>query len=186
MIPDYGRTYLALVPPRIADLQVRVPTVLAQELDDAEAALRNFDTQHGIDIAHFAALLLRSEALSSSQIEQVDAGARQVLAAEIGESSRTNALLITSASRAMQTALSDNAPVDAALAQRIRLALLHDYPRAHPGEYRTEPIWVGGQEATSPLTAEFVAPPENLVPELMDDWGAYACLLYTSPSPRDD
>lgn len=174
MIPDYGRTYRALIPPRIADLQVRVPTVLAQELDDAEAALRNFDTQHGIDIAHFAALLLHSEALSSSQIEQVDAGARQVLAAEIGESSRTNALLITSASRAMQTALSDNAPVDAALAQRIHLALLHDYPRAHPGEYRTEPIWVGGQAATSPLTAEFVAPPENLVPELMDDWGAYA------------
>ncbi|MGO2110647.1 MAG: Fic family protein [Pseudoclavibacter sp.] len=173
LVPHAGESYRASVPQNIADLNPSIPPSIAGELERATLELRAFDDEFGGELSAFATLLVRSEALSSSQIERVDAKARQVVAAEIGESDRSGARLIAAAGSSLRSALTEASDVGADLARGIHASLLADQPRLAPGEWRSDPIWVG-TSSTSPHGADFVAPPAELVPELMADWSAFA------------
>src|SRR5674476_1421581 len=61
--------YLAAVTPEIADLEVRLPRSTAAAAEEASALIRDFDVEVGGERAPFAAILLRSEAASSSDRE---------------------------------------------------------------------------------------------------------------------
>jgi hypothetical protein len=70
--------YEAAVPPRIADLIPRLESEVLTISDEATRELSRFDAEQGMEIAGFAPVLLRSEATSSSQIENLTASARAI------------------------------------------------------------------------------------------------------------
>lgn len=163
-----GHPYRAAVPPLIADLDPRVSSSVAALVDDAVEALVRFDAQLGGEIAPFAALLLRSEAAASSQIENLTASARAIYTAELGDDSRQNAAQIVANTRAMQSALELADDLTPASVLAMHAALLDGDTHHDAGVWRTEPVWIG-RSADSPAGADFVAPASERVPALVDD-----------------
>jgi Fic family protein len=166
-------TYRAAVPPRIAECDLPLSGDVAGLADEASTALARFDASLGSEIAPFGALLLRSEAAASSQIEHLTASARQIFTAELGGVGKRNASEIVSNTKAMRTAiaLSDQLTSQSVLEMH---AVLMDGDRHHDaGRFREEPVWIE-TSGKSPMGAEFVAPRWDRVPGLVDDVMAFA------------
>src|SRR5690606_34654419 len=80
--------------------------------DDASQELARFDAEVGTIAAPFAAILLRSESASSSEVENLTSSAKQVALAEIGESKSGNARLVVANVRAMKAAIALSEDLD--------------------------------------------------------------------------
>lgn len=165
--------YRAAVPPFIAGTPVGLPAEVIALADDASQELARFDAEAGMIAAPIASILLRSEAASSSEVENITPGAKQVALAEIGESKSLDARLVVANVRAMtvalklsDTALSDQLDEHSIIATHD--ALLRDTAPEYVGHWRDEQVWIGGG-SISPHTATFVPPHHTLVPGLMAD-----------------
>ncbi|KLO27634.1 Fic family protein [Mycolicibacter heraklionensis] len=168
-----GGPYSAAVPVAVADLDIALPPSAHAEMEDASHEIARFDAELGGEIVPFASVLLRSESAASSRIENLTASARSVAEAELPNGKgKPNAELIVANTAAMQAAiaLSDTITAEAILA--MHAALLEGQTRHTPGQWRTEPVWIGG--GNSPLSAEFVAPDHTRVPAAIDDLIVYA------------
>lgn len=167
------RSYRAAVPPLIAELRPEPDAATLAAAEEADRELSRFDAELGSRVSAFAPVLLRSEAASSSQIENLTASARAIFSAELGGKTGRNAQEIAANTRSLQAALdlSQDISVDAILT--MHEVLLHDQPRHTPGEWRREAVWIGTR-SDSPLGAEFVAPASERVPALVDDLVAFA------------
>jgi Fic family protein len=171
-LPKYG-TYHPAVPANIADLDLGLPPSVLAEAESASREITRFDAELGGEIAPFAAVLLRSESAASSQIENLTATARAVAEAELpGGKAKRNAAMIVANTAAMQAAvpLSDTVDADAILA--MHRALMVNEPSHTPGEFRTEPVWIGG--GSTPIGATFVGPRPELVFGAIGDLIAFA------------
>lgn len=165
--------YSATVPAAIADLDISLSPSVQAEMEDASHEIARFDAELGGEIAPFASVLLRSESAASSRIENLTASARSIAEAELAHGKgKANAELIVANTAAMQAAiaLSDTITAEAILA--MHTALLEGQTRHTPGQWRTEPVWIG--RGNSPLAAEFVPPAHTRVPAAIDDLIAYA------------
>lgn len=170
--PRYG-TYHPAVPASIEDLALDLsPSVLA----DAESASREiarFDAEVGGEIAPFASVLLRSESAASSQIENLTASARAIGEAELpGGKAKRNAEMVVANTAAMQAAVALSDTVDADAIRAMHRALMVNDARHTPGEFRTEPVWIG--DGSTPIGATFVGPRHELVPGAIGDLIAFA------------
>ncbi|WP_231506767.1 MULTISPECIES: Fic family protein [unclassified Mycobacterium] len=145
-------------------------------LADAESASREmtrFDAELGGEIAPFASVLLRSESAASSQIENLTASARAIGEAELpGGKAKQNAELIVANTAAMQAAVALSHAIDAEAIRAMHRALMVNDPRHTPGDFRAEPVWIGG--GSTPIGATFVGPRDELVPGAIDDLIAFA------------
>ncbi|WEV78781.1 Fic family protein [Janibacter cremeus] len=149
------------------------PSALAAA-DDARAEISRFDAElssilPGAELAPLAAVLLRTESASSSQIEHVTAGARALALAELhlakpGSNASLVAANVDAVTRAIE--LADSLTPPAVLA--VHAALMHTETHVAPGHYRTEQVWIGGTSA-SPHDAAFVPPRHSRVEAAMDD-----------------
>ncbi|WP_344885753.1 Fic family protein [Zhihengliuella alba] len=156
------------MPPLIADA---VPHPSAEAMESArraEAELSRFDAELGDRIGAFAPILLRSEAASSSQIENLTASARAILNAELGVTGKRNALEIVANTRAMQAAIRLAESISAETILEMHAVLMAESTAHRPGQWRNEPVWTGTR-SDSPVGAEYVAPRHGRVPELVDD-----------------
>jgi hypothetical protein len=61
--------YQAAIPPKISNASLELSGELAAKVGEASAELARFDELMGGEIAHFSAILLRSESAASSRIE---------------------------------------------------------------------------------------------------------------------
>ncbi|HTL40544.1 MAG TPA: Fic family protein [Pseudolysinimonas sp.] len=165
--------YTASVPPVIARVDVRLPGDLLAAADEAARELSRFDAELGHRVAAFAPVLLRSEAAASSQIEQLTASARAIFSAELGARGTRNALLIAANTSALQAAIDLAGRLDSEAIRHMHAVLMAEQHRHTPGVWREEPVWIG-VSSQSPVGAEFVAPPWELVPSLIDDLVAFA------------
>lgn len=164
--------YRAAVVPRIADLDVPLPAEATAAADAASVEIARFDAEFGSDMAPFSALLLRSESVSSSQIEGLTSSARALALAELDQADRSNAIQIVANVRAMEAAiaLADRLDEDAILAMHAAL-MAHD--REHePGQWRRQQVWIGGT-SYGPHLADFVPPHDAQVPDAMADLVAF-------------
>jgi Fic family protein len=171
-LPKYG-TYHPAVPATIADLVLDLPASALAEAESAGLEITRFDAELGGEIAPFAAVLLRSESVASSEIENLTASARAIAEAELpGGKGKRNAEMIVANTAAMQAAvaLSDTVDADAILA--MHRALMANEPRHTPGEFRTEAVWIGG--GSTPIGATFVGPRHELIPDAIGDLIAFA------------
>ncbi len=124
------------------------------------------------ELAPLSAVLLRTESASSSQIEQITAGARSLALVSLGMAGGPNAALVGANVQAMDRALSlaDDLTVEGIVA--VQEALLHESAPHHAGRFREGPVWIGGR-GSSPHTATFVPPRYERLPDLMTDLVAF-------------
>jgi Fic family protein len=171
-LPKYG-TYHPAVPANIANLVLDLPPSLLAEAESASREITRFDAELGGEIAPFAAVLLRSESAASSQIENLTASARAIAEAELPDGkAKRNAEMIVANTAAMQAAVALFDTVDADAILAMHRALMAKDPRHTPGEFRTEPVWIGG--GSTPIGATFVGPRHDLVPGAIGDLIAFA------------
>lgn len=160
--------YFAAVPPLIAQIRVMLDPEVLAAADEASHALARFDAEAAALVAPFPAILLRTESASSSEVENLTAGARQVALAEIGAARSENARLIVANTRAMDAAIALSADLDEDAVIAMQSALLRDTAPRFTGEWRDEQVWIGGG-AISPHDADFIPPHHERVPALMRD-----------------
>ena len=172
-LDDYGARYRSAVPARIAHLHPDPSSEAASSAELAARELSRLDAELGGRVASFAPVLLRSEAASSSQIENITASARAIFSAELGAKTSRNAELVAANTRAMTAAieLADVLIPDAIA--RMHEALMAGQPRHTPGRWRDEAVWIGTR-SDSPVGAEFVAPHHSRIEGLLDDVTAFA------------
>jgi len=154
-----ARPYRASIAPQIADADVRLPRATAAAAEEAAVLVRDFDEEVGGELAPFAAVLLRSESASSSQIENLTSGARQIALAELGEEARRNAVEIVGNVRAMQAAVDLSNTVDERSILAMHRALVERVEPDIAGQWRTEQVWIGG--GATPRTRHRSCRPEQ-------------------------
>lgn len=143
------------------------PEVLAAA-DDASKELTRFDAEAGNIFAPFASILLRTESASSSEVENLTAGAKQVALAEIGFSKSENAKLVAANVRVMRAALELADDInESSIIEMHKVLLEHSAPQS-VGSFRNEQVWIGGGRI-SPHGATFIPPHHERVEQLMRD-----------------
>jgi len=174
-------TYRSCVPGVIADYDPAVPSELAADVEEATAALTRFDgyAARVLGVASpmlgpMSAVLLRTESISSSRIENLTVGARQLALAEIGQASSSNARLVAGNVKAMEAALAlaGDLSEDTILAMREALLSHQTGWESHAGRYRDRLVWVG-RSGLGPVGATHVAPQPDLVSPAMGDLVAF-------------
>ncbi|WP_449278996.1 Fic family protein [Leucobacter sp. GX24907] len=169
--------YASAVPAGIADWRPAITADLGADIEDATRALIEFD-QHaatllGPDataIGPMTAILLRTESASSSQIEQLTVGARQLALAEIDAGDSPNSREVIGNVRAMEAALSlaDDLTLDSLLIMHRELLRHQRGMEHHAGSLREELVWIGRGSA-GPRTADFVPPQPIHIAAALDD-----------------
>lgn len=169
--------YASTVPATIAGLPVRLPADLAADAEEAAFELARFDDHARArlgggspTLGPMSTILLRTESASSSQIENLTAGARQLALAEIGQSTSGNAAVVSANVRTMEAALrlADRLDEDAILAMHRELLANQPGWSEQAGRYRDRLVWVG-TSSISPRGAARVGPQAELVPAAMTD-----------------
>jgi Fic family protein len=169
--------YQSTVPAKIADYCPSISADLAADVEEASAALAKFDTyaqaRLGSDnptLGPMSSILLRTESSSSSQIENLTVGARQLAFAELGRSGSENARVVVANVRTMEAALALAERLDENAILAMHSELLAGQPgwEQHAGRYRETLVWVG-TSAITPRGASHVAPQAEHVPGAMRD-----------------
>lgn len=175
-----GAAYRSAVVPAIAGRDPILSSDIRRAAEDAERELARFDAEVGQQIASFAPVLLRSEAASSSHIENLTASARAIFSAELGAKRSRNAEEITANTLAMRAAIDLARDLTVASIREVHRVLMGDQPRHTPGEWRDQPVWIGAR-SDSPVGATYVAPHHPHIPHLMDDLVVFMNDLSLSP-----
>lgn len=170
--------YEAAIAAQIIGWDPRISNEDSADIEDATRQLIEFDTlaQRSLGtenpaVGPMAAILLRTESASSSQIEHLTTSARQLALAEIEEGDKVNALTVLGNVRAMEAALklADDVSVESILAMHKAL-MLHQrgFDPADAGRIRQEQVWIGSGDA-GPRYADFVAPHHDRVQQALED-----------------
>jgi Fic family protein len=174
--------YRAYVPDPLVNRPLALTAQRAADVSDAERRLLevNASPRTLVSLEALARLLLRAEAVASSFIEGLQINVRRLakadVAARTGIETRDNtAYAVLGNVRAMESALDladePRLHVDDVLTLHRRL-LSGTRDERFGGVVRTEQNWVGGP-GMSPCTADFVPPPADRVPALLEDLCAY-------------
>lgn len=173
-----GGPYQPYVPDLLTPRPIVLPPDLSRRAATAERMIRDLVTGAGTSgLSGIARFLLRSEAIASSMIEGITPSPAQVAIAELAQQEdirgfSTQAALvannITVLRRATQE-LVDTAAVTTDDIVSLHRLLLAD--EKHHG-IRTVQNWIGGSN-WHPLDADFVPPPPDEVPRLMEDLTTY-------------
>ena len=140
----------------------------------AQAEVRARAVNASPDLVRIGRFLLRSEAIASSRIEGIAPSAHKIALAELGqqeeikglsEQARSVAHNMTLVRRAVEE-LSDSHPMTREHLVALHRTLVPDSPEHHG--IRVVQNWLGGS-SYHPLDADFVPPPADLVPSLIDD-----------------
>lgn len=183
---DYGArrmrralVYDAFVPLPLAECDFPLLASTAAAAAAAERACRLLQSAPSevAGLEALARLALRSESVASSHIEGLALSHRRLArAAFSGDAGDATAQHVLANVRAMERAV-ELAGSATSVTPRMLLdihRILFDGTRDARlgGKLRTEQNWIGG-EASTPAGAEFVPPPEDLVPELLADLCAF-------------
>jgi hypothetical protein len=137
--------YRAAITPAIAEVpSIDIPSEVAALAAEASVEIARFDQEIGSEFANFTSILLRSESASSSQIENLTAGARAIALAEIGDTSKRNASMIAANTTAMNRALELADRLDEESIISMHEALLGDSNPEWTGHWRTDQVRIGG------------------------------------------
>lgn len=166
------------IPPHIATLDYYPshPTMVA--LEEAAISSAALDATAGSQMAAISGFLLRSESVSSSKIEHVEAKRDDFAKASIGIKASAEARSMVAATNAIE-AMIRAAGTERAITQDAMLKAHAILMRNDPldfnyaGKVRDMQNWIGGSDY-SPRGAVHIPPPPELVPELMEDLFSYA------------
>ncbi|MGW6265872.1 Fic family protein [Cellulosimicrobium funkei] len=173
--------YESTIPTAIADYSPVLTPQQSADAEEAAAALARFDSYASATLGPdnptlgpMSSILLRTESASSSQIENLTVGAKELALAEIDQTTSTNARTVVANVRAMQAAIDLADRLDEASILTMHRELLAGQPgwEEHAGRYRGTLVWVGSS-SISPRGATHVGPQPELVPGAMADLMAF-------------
>lgn len=167
------RSITVSLPPLIADRTVALDSEAAADLEAATSEVAKLDSSHGDDLSALGTLLLRTESVASSKIEQIQAGVEDYARALHGVRANPSAVAMAAATSALQAmigAVGPNSPIQLSAVTSAHAALMRDDPADSPtaGEFRAVQNWIGGSDY-SPRGALYIPPPPELVAPYMDD-----------------
>ena len=174
-----GGAYQAYVPDPLMSWNLVLPGTLASDIADAEAAVRGLSTDDVVPtgLEGLARVLLRAEAVASSRIEGLAVGPRRLLRAEAvlargGSPGDPRAAEILGNIGGMRAAIDLGASRRDLRREDLleihRLIMEQSQRPELGGQLRTTQNWIGGN-SYNPLGADFVPPPHENVPLLVDD-----------------
>ena len=175
-------TYHSAIPAELANSRLHFTTDLAADIEDGTRALIEFDvyarSRLGVEnpaLGPMSAILLRTESSSSSNIEELTTGAKQLALAEIGETTKQNARAVIGNVRAMEAALrlSESLNTDTVLAMHAELMAGQTGAEQIAGRLREELVWVGGSRQ-GPLSSAYVAPQADRLASALNDLFLFA------------
>jgi Fic family protein len=161
-------SYKAAVVPMIASEQLSLSASDLAVADEAASEISRFDSELGQMIAPFASILLRSEAASSSQIENLTSSPAAIVRAELGLKDSANSSLIVSNQNAMRAAVRASSKLSSGTILKMHRVLTETTDSKNAGVFRTQPVWIGGTPF-GPHGADYVGPDSLKVPGLVDD-----------------
>jgi Fic family protein len=175
-----GFTYQAYLPAEIADDDFLLSSHVAAAAANAEQACRNLneDPPALVNLESLARQLLRAESVASSRIEGLILSHRRLAKAAFSPDARDlTAQGVLANIAALERAVALASEVEELTRNNlleVHRVLFAGGRDAHLGGLlREEQNWIGGV-ASSPRSAEFVPPPHELVPELLDDLCAFS------------
>ena len=143
--------YESAVPITLSDLTLDVPAPLMALIEDASVTLAQFDdtaAHHLGEQVHtlgpMSAVLLRTEATSSSQIEHLTVGAKNLAMELLHEGNSENAAVVVGNVRAMESALRLSADLNVKNLLSMHKALLSSQPGWELRRRIPLPIGMGG------------------------------------------
>lgn len=173
-----GGIYRTYLPDLLHSRRIDVPASLSHKASRVEQlilALSNRGPLHrtGPGLEGISRFLLRSEAISSSRIEGIAPQPDKVAIAELRSEPGAPSVPSVAQRVANNIALLQQLSEKLRRAETVGLAEIVESQEFFLDNPRTSGIreiqnWIGGFDY-SPLKAEFVPPPPELVPELMDD-----------------
>jgi Fic family protein len=167
--------YRAFIPGEIADYDWTLDSATAEAIFEAERRCRELET-HSVGLDTVARQLLRSEALASSKIEGLVLSHRRLAkaaAVSSGDLTAQSVLANVAAIEAAYEFAHSNEPFSVDVLKRVHARLFESTPQDHlGGVVRDRQNWIGG-DATTPVNADFVPPPEEEVPRLLGDLAAF-------------
>lgn len=187
-----GGLYRSYVPTLLAVRDLSLDADVVADVAYAESQIRLFNANaiHLTETEGMARLLLRAEAVSSSHIEGLAIGPRRLLRAEMSYQGRRAAkadaasVAIIGNIHAMEDALEAAASGDVVTVETFKemhRKLCAGTPMEdYGGIVRDKQNWVGGS-SYNPLSAEYVPPAPEHVPELLDDLAAFCNWEEISP-----
>lgn len=174
-----GFTYQAYVPAAIADDDFLLGSHIATAAANAEQACRelNDDPPALANVEALARQLLRAESVASSRIEGLVLSHRRLAQAAFSADARDlTAQGVLANIAALERAVALASEVDELTREHLldvhRLLFAGTRDEHLGGLVREEQNWIGGA-ASSPRNAEFIPPPHELVPDLLDDLCAF-------------
>lgn len=169
-----GFTFEAYVPAPTANQGFTLESDIAAAAANAEAACRELDREPP-ELGNFEPLarqLLRAESVASSRIEGLILSHRRLAKAAFSGTHDITAQGVLANIRALERAVELGGSV--ATLERGHLEEVHRIlfegtrDEARGGRIRTEQNWIGGS-ASTPRDADFIPPPPDHVPGLVDD-----------------
>lgn len=167
-------TYRAYVPDPIGSFDLALPGEVGLLVSDAEGEIRALNAGHSSrGVEAVGPLLLRAESVASSRIEGLELSQRNLARALFDPgAARGTARTVAGNVRAMAEAIKigdANRDLRVADIVDIHAALLRGTDDdAIAGQIRTVQNWIGGRD-NSPIDADFVPPPPDHVPALLND-----------------
>ncbi|WP_246527215.1 Fic family protein [Pseudarthrobacter albicanus] len=166
------------LPPMIAECWYHPGRESLVALEEAAVAVASLDVKAGSWMAAISGFLLRSESVSSSRIEHVEAKREDYARAMIGLKASADARSMAAATDANQTMIDDAGQTGAVRLEAMLTAhgiLMKDdtLDSEFAGKIRDIQNWIGGSDY-SPRGAIHVPPPPDLVPGLLEDLMAFS------------
>ncbi|MGK3708860.1 Fic family protein [Arthrobacter sp. IK3] len=163
----------ASVPPLISGVHYYPERETMVLLEEAAVAMAGLDAVAGPQMTAISGFLLRSEAVSSSKIEHVDAARDDVARAIAGVKASENARSVVAATDAISSMITDAGTTGSIRSEALLKAhhtLMKDDPVdfQYAGKYRDVQNWIGGSDYT-PRDAIHIPPVPGNVPALMED-----------------
>jgi Fic family protein len=167
-----------LNPDASTDIEVFVPHALRESYGSSDrAALAELEQRlaalsRDTDLSLIAPILTRSEGIASSRIEGLVMSTRRIYEAQLrsDEVEDRTADQIVANMDVMSDVLNVTEPLTNDQIHGWHSALMRSEPRmrATAGSYRSQQNWIGWR-ADTPVGADYVPPPPEMVPQLMDD-----------------
>lgn len=174
-----GGPYRSFVPERLVGLPVELDRETSREIARVERRIRTVAAVGAASgLEGISRLLLRSEAIASSRIEGLAPAPAQVAIAELAGLESVQGFSEVAELVANNVAIlrsADGVIAEKSVLETADIIDLHAalFPAGQTSGFRTTQNWIGGSD-WHPLDAEFVPPPPDVVPALMDDLVDYA------------
>jgi Fic family protein len=166
------------LPPKIADLDVSVPSRIGADMDLALREIATLDETHGEHLASLSTLLLRAESVASSKIEHVEASLDDYARALHGIKSNVSAVSMVASTEALDDLIRSveggrDIGLDNIYSAHQMLMADDPYERSYAGKLRTMQNWIEGSDH-SPRGASYVPPPARTVNDYMVDLARFS------------